>query len=227
MTGNQNMWSGFGKSVNTYFVQLEQAVGADKVVKMAERLGLRWRSEADRYYGPTRCAPPAGARSRSASPTPRRWRWPTPTPPSPPTGSTASRCRSSQILDPATARTLAQTQVPPGDPGRRRPRRDRRGPLRHRLQGRGRQLRRLVHGAAASTGIVGRPVAGKTGTTDDTRAAWFVGFTPQLAGASFIADPDYPPTPSVTANSQKPVNTVSELLRDGLAGQPIMDFTYP
>ncbi len=32
MTGLQTMWSGFGKSVNTYFVQLEQAVGADKVV---------------------------------------------------------------------------------------------------------------------------------------------------------------------------------------------------
>ena len=35
-------------------------------------------------------------------------------------------------------------------------------------------------------------MAGKTGTTDGTRAAWFVGFTPQLAAASFIADPDNP-----------------------------------
>ena len=39
MTGRQTMWSGFGKSVNTYFVQLEQKVGADKAVRMAERLG--------------------------------------------------------------------------------------------------------------------------------------------------------------------------------------------
>ena len=44
----------------------------------------------------------------------------------------------------------------------------------------------------ACYGAVGRPVAGKTGTTDDTRAAWFVGFTPELAAASFIADPDNP-----------------------------------
>jgi membrane peptidoglycan carboxypeptidase len=32
MTGRQTMWSGFGKSVNTYFVQLEQKVGAEKAV---------------------------------------------------------------------------------------------------------------------------------------------------------------------------------------------------
>src|SRR5436190_1628093 len=38
MTGNHAMWSGFGKSVNTYFVQLEQKVGAENVVHMAERL---------------------------------------------------------------------------------------------------------------------------------------------------------------------------------------------
>ncbi|HEX2356890.1 MAG TPA: transglycosylase domain-containing protein, partial [Micromonosporaceae bacterium] len=48
MTGQQNMWTGFGKSVNTYFVQLEQAIGAEKVVRMAERLGLHWRSETDK-----------------------------------------------------------------------------------------------------------------------------------------------------------------------------------
>ncbi len=28
MTGVQTMWSGFGKSVNTYFVQLEERIGA-------------------------------------------------------------------------------------------------------------------------------------------------------------------------------------------------------
>ncbi|HEV7963757.1 MAG TPA: transglycosylase domain-containing protein, partial [Actinoplanes sp.] len=47
MTGRQTMWSGFGKSVNTYFVQLEQKVGANKAVAMAERLGLRWRTSVD------------------------------------------------------------------------------------------------------------------------------------------------------------------------------------
>src|SRR3954470_5624132 len=48
MVGRQTMWSGFGKSVNTYFVQLEQKVGAQNAVKMAERLGLRWRTDVDK-----------------------------------------------------------------------------------------------------------------------------------------------------------------------------------
>src|SRR5439155_20564395 len=47
MTGRQTVWSGFGKSVNTYWVQIEQKVGAANAVRMAERLGLRWRSTVD------------------------------------------------------------------------------------------------------------------------------------------------------------------------------------
>jgi len=33
---------------------------------------------------------------------------------------------------------------------------------------------------------LGRPVAGKTGTTDDTRDAWFMGFTPSLVAGAWV-----------------------------------------
>ena len=33
---------------------------------------------------------------------------------------------------------------------------------------------------------LGRPVAGKTGTTDDTRDAWFLGFTPSLVAGVWV-----------------------------------------
>lgn len=36
---------------------------------------------------------------------------------------------------------------------------------------------------------IGRPVAGKTGTTDQNAAVWFIGHTPQLATAVWIGDP--------------------------------------
>jgi membrane peptidoglycan carboxypeptidase len=41
-------------------------------------------------------------------------------------------------------------------------------------------------GASAS---IGRPAAGKTGTTDSFSAAWFSGFTPQLAASVWVGDP--------------------------------------
>ncbi len=69
-------------------------------------------------------------------------------------------------------------------------------------------------------GEVGRPVAGKTGTTDSTRAAWFVGFTPELAAASFIADPDNPFNAVGDGQSNKPIDSVAQTLRDALRGQP-------
>ena len=34
-----------------------------------------------------------------------------------------------------------------------------------------------------------RPVAGKTGTTNESAAVWFAGFTPQVASAVWVGDP--------------------------------------
>jgi membrane peptidoglycan carboxypeptidase len=76
-------------------------------------------------------------------------------------------------------------------------------------------------------GTVRRPVAGKTGTTDDTRAAWFVGFTPDLAAASFMADPDNPFNEVGDWNSWKPIQSVAETLRDALRGRPVRHFRPP
>jgi penicillin-binding protein 1A len=46
----------------------------------------------------------------------------------------------------------------------------------------------LDHGTAAGMGI-GCPAAGKTGTTDNYRDAWFVGYTPNLASAVWVGYP--------------------------------------
>ena len=37
---------------------------------------------------------------------------------------------------------------------------------------------------------IGQPMAGKTGTTDDTKDAWFVGYTPEISAAVWMGD-DY------------------------------------
>ncbi|MER7548040.1 penicillin-binding protein [Actinomadura sp.] len=46
----------------------------------------------------------------------------------------------------------------------------------------------LTKGTARGMGI-GRPAAGKTGTVDNFSAAWFAGYTPDLAAAVWVGDP--------------------------------------
>jgi membrane peptidoglycan carboxypeptidase len=50
----------------------------------------------------------------------------------------------------------------------------------------------ITHGTATGNGQIGRPAAGKTGTAEDFTTASFVGFVPQLATAVTLADPRGP-----------------------------------
>jgi membrane peptidoglycan carboxypeptidase len=51
-------------------------------------------------------------------------------------------------------------------------------------------LRGVVEdGTGQQAGLSGRDSAGKTGTTDERRAAWFVGYTPNMAGAVWVGGP--------------------------------------
>ena len=49
----------------------------------------------------------------------------------------------------------------------------------------------IQEGTGYPNAIIGRPAAGKTGTTSDFRDAWFVGFTPQLTAAVWVGNDDY------------------------------------
>ncbi|ALO95190.1 Penicillin-binding protein [Streptomyces hygroscopicus subsp. limoneus] len=46
-------------------------------------------------------------------------------------------------------------------------------------------------GTGQEAGLGSRPSAGKTGTTDERFAAWFVGYTPNMAGAVWVGDPQH------------------------------------
>ncbi|HEV7628649.1 MAG TPA: transglycosylase domain-containing protein [Streptomyces sp.] len=51
-------------------------------------------------------------------------------------------------------------------------------------------LRGVVEdGTGTKAGLSGRASAGKTGTTDQRYAAWFVGYTPNMSGAVWVGDP--------------------------------------
>jgi membrane peptidoglycan carboxypeptidase len=228
MTGVHTMWSGFGKSVNTYFVQLEQAVGADKAVRMAERLGLQWRSATDKAQAssPARAATWGSFTLGTADTTPLEM-----------ANAIATVAADGVYCEPIPVVSVERADGSPiQDLGK--PRCHQAIPVA--VARAATDAARCVTGFGAAggdcgdsstaqwmAGAVGRPVAGKSGTTDDTRSAWFVGYTPQLAAAGFIADPDNPLHAVGTDNSPKPAQSVAGLLRDGLAGQPVANFTYP
>ncbi len=236
MSGQQTMWSGFGKSVNTYFVWLEEKVGADRAVRLAEQLGLRWRTDVDRDHaspdkakkwgaftlGVSDATPLEMANAYAAIAADGRYceaipvqaimnRDGTPATYTTPGGLhrevAKPRCRQVVSADAARAATDA-ARCPTGDT-----------PARGSCGG--------WSTADSVRGTVGRPVAGKTGTTDSTRSAWFVGYTPELAAASFISDPDNPFNAVGDGQSQIPIKAVSETLRDGLKGTPTRQFTPP
>src|SRR5438105_7515906 len=48
----------------------------------------------------------------------------------------------------------------------------------------------VQHGTGTAVKAVGKPIAGKTGTTSDWQDAWFLGFTPDLAAGVFIGYDD-------------------------------------
>ena len=47
-----------------------------------------------------------------------------------------------------------------------------------------------TNGTAAAVSQLGRHIAGKTGTTNEFRSAWFVGYTPSLVVGVFVGFDD-------------------------------------
>jgi len=50
---------------------------------------------------------------------------------------------------------------------------------------------------------IGRPVAGKTGSTNESKAAWFAGYVPQLAAAVWVGTPIPTPLQRVTVGGER------------------------
>lgn len=52
-------------------------------------------------------------------------------------------------------------------------------------------LQGVINRGTATAAQIGRPAAGKTGTTSSERDIWFVGYVPQLAAAVWVGNDDY------------------------------------
>ena len=91
----------------------------------------------------------------------------------------------------------------------------------------------LTSGTASGRGI-GRPAAGKTGTAQDNKDGWFVGYTPTLSTAVFVGYDPPPPQGvkflvkgrSLTGGSW-PAQAWQRFMRAALEGVPVTDFFEP
>ncbi len=82
-------------------------------------------------------------------------------------------------------------------------------------------------GAAVGAAFPHQIIAGKTGTTNDYRSAWFVGFTPDLVVGVFVGFDDNRSLGDGETGAHAAVPIFIDFMKDALAGAPNDDFTAP
>ncbi len=219
------MWTGFGRSVNTYFIPLQEQVGAEKVVDVAKRFGVQFRQSEDAEMannpqsahnwgafslGVTASTPLdiANAYATLAG----DGMYCTPTPIQKITAHDGTKvdtgqpsCTRATTADVAR-KALDAARCPVGD-------------------------RAQLGNCAGSTapgarGAVGHPVFGKTGTTDDDKTAALVVGTQSLVVAGYLVNPDW--AGHTDRMSHGIVNpAVWETVADYMKGRPQEEFKRP
>ncbi|WP_219471886.1 transglycosylase domain-containing protein [Nonomuraea rhizosphaerae] len=89
----------------------------------------------------------------------------------------------------------------------------------------------VKYGTGTAARLYDRPVAGKTGTTDKSKAVWFNGFTPQLAVAVDMFRDDNKqveiPGYGVQFGGQLPAQVWRAFMSEAMAGKPVEEFPEP
>jgi membrane peptidoglycan carboxypeptidase len=214
MNGNRDMWSGFGRSVNTYFAQLVERVGPDRAVDAAKRMGIKFRAGSDAVLadnaagwgsftlGVSATTPLDLANAYATVAAEGVYCEPLPveeirTPTGDSLAIASPRC--DRVLEEQVALAAADmARCPVGDQS---------------------YFNRCAPPGTAQNarGIIGKPVLGKSGTSEEERSALLVVSTKQIAVAGILADPDWAETTQqMDHNFVNPA--VINTLRDAMAG---------
>lgn len=172
--GPYGMKEATAKSVNTYYVQLISDIGICPVTKMADKMGVQ-RANGNKIeqtpsiaLGVTEVSPltMASAYATFAS----RGMYCTPVAIESISQRVGNKNKSLEVPKSTCSRAMSETTA------------DTVNTL----------LKGVVEdGTGTEAGLDNRASAGKTGTTDERFAAWFVGYTPNLAGAVWVGDPKH------------------------------------
>ena len=85
----------------------------------------------------------------------------------------------------------------------------------------------VQRGTAASVSSLGFPIAGKTGTTNDYRSAWFIGYTPQIVVGVFVGFDDNRSLGPGESGTQAAVPIFIDFMQGASKGVPKSDFKAP
>jgi len=85
----------------------------------------------------------------------------------------------------------------------------------------------VQRGTAAAVSSLGRPLAGKTGTTNDYRSAWFVGYSPDMVVGVFVGFDDNRSLGNNETGAVDAVPIFIDFMRDALKNTPVRDFKPP
>lgn len=85
----------------------------------------------------------------------------------------------------------------------------------------------IDHGTGRKAKALGRPAAGKTGTTNDIDDAWFVGYTPQLLAGLWIGFDEKRSLGKGETGGQVAAPIWERFMERALENEPILDFPVP
>ncbi len=166
-SGTFDLRSGTAESVNTYFAQLAEKTGIEKPLALAESMGVQQIGQktpklprlCTSYLGSATVSPLAMAGAYAAFAAHGTWCAPRAVESITGPGGKALAVpptTCTKVMEPGVADTVTSV------------------------------LTGVVTSGTGKGAAIGRPVAGKTGTTDDSMAAWFIGYTPQMASAVWV-----------------------------------------
>jgi membrane peptidoglycan carboxypeptidase len=218
------MWDGFGRSVNTYFVHLEEQVGPAAVVAEARKLGISLSAPGDARQAKLNASSWGSFTLGVVDTTPLEMAeayatvasggtYCKPLPVVSVTGADGVRIpvgpQCSRVLDPDVAHAAADAaRCPVGQQS---------------------QYGKCNGGTAQQVaGFFGNhQVAGKTGSTEGNQTETFVGFTTTMAAAGTAADPANPQDHVGSAVESRVVDAVGRTLRAAVGDTDYPDFTPP
>jgi penicillin-binding protein 1A len=129
-------------------------------------------------------------------------------------------------LEPIFITSITDTQGRPIEFENSRPRFERVIPAEKAYQLEG-MMQNVVRRGTGRRAAIGRPVAGKTGTTNDYRDAWFVGYTPDMITGIWVGYDSSRDLGRGDEGGRVAAPIWAAYMREALKGRPVIDFPAP